>query len=179
MILINEKEFLEKFNYVELLAMQPILEQYKNIVKNNFTNNLYEMSKEVVDDYTDAFICEYALKAIPVKSLLSIIYDLSYNELCLFYDIFATVCKENKNEEVKYVRKIALTRKVMKEKMILNDVIPFECMTIDDFSILMNNVSNSALDWYAIDCKVEPEDLTPEILYNKYHKEEFVLRRNL
>lgn len=168
----DDKQFLSKLSYKEISFLYETLKKFPE-------NNTYAEKCEILKDY-----CEQAMKECLENSLYSNdlkfykegdeIFNfefLNYDELLTVYYIFNTVYK-NTNEEI-YKKLYLACDKVLysKEQEIRTGAVSITDMSLEQFRILLNTSSSNSLEWYALDCNVKEEELTPRVLYKKYHRD--------
>ena len=154
MILINEKEFFSNFLFNDLLKMSNDLKKLQKYDNSDFVKNL----SIYCDTYINGILDEPYSKTIKLNSecvdLFLIeketINRLSYNELKFFIYMYYILYKNEPCNIYLYELKVS--------------------------EILIELVSTNSLEWYAIDCGVEVEELTPEVMYQKYHKDNILKR---
>ena len=180
MILINEKEFFSNFLFNDLLKMSNDLKKLQKYENSDFVKNL----STYCDVYINAILDEPYSKTIKLNSecvdLFLIeketINRLSYNELKFFNYMYYVLYKNEPCNIYLYELKVSEKNLLEKESIIRNGLYDLETLTLEQFQILIELVSTSSLEWYAIDCGVEVEELTPEVMYQKYHKDNILKR---
>lgn len=180
MILINEKNFFSNFLFNDLLKLSNDLKKLQKYDESNFIKEMSLCCDEYISEILEEPYTETSSFNVKNTDLFVIEQEtlkmLSYNNLKFFNYLYYTLYIKERNNINLYEFK--LSEKIINEKesIIKSGLYTLEDMTLEEFQILMELASTNALEWYAIDCGVEFEELTPEIMYDKYHKKNILKR---
>lgn len=156
-------EFLDKFNYRELLELSKWFNIYNKDHEDDRAVNFEKRLNLRIETMDKEWSGE--LNLYEVKDMLN---KFNFGEL----STITWLLEDIKTTSISQGNKYLVARSLLQERRKIVMIKNIENLDLEEVEYYLNNISSNSKEWYAIDAKSKNDEITKEEFYNYYKNQD-------